>query len=236
MTVEEAFWSGSDKDAGKLRTMVTESTMTLEAKGRDAIEIDSYHRFLMCTNNEWTVPATKDERRYFVLDVSDERRGDKGYFDALYKDINDHECIAQFFTFLQNYDISQFNLRKAPATKALQEQIKQSMKPHEKFIESLLEDGQIETKYFNQPIDLETLAGCQLVPKSDLYDAYIKYCEKLSTTGYQRINDKVFGKYVKDVLKPSDTRPNINGTKVTCYSFKPLAELQELFDKYYQYT
>jgi hypothetical protein len=37
----------------------------------------------MASNNEWVVPASSDERRYFVLDVADERAQDHEYFQAI---------------------------------------------------------------------------------------------------------------------------------------------------------
>lgn len=232
VTIEEAFWSGSDKDAGKLRTMVTESTMTIEAKGKDVIEIDSYHRFLMCTNNEWTVPATKDERRYFVLDVPPTKRGDVDYFDALHKDIQNDDCISQFFNFLKNYDISKYDLRKAPATKALQEQIEQSMKYHESWLQDLLDRGYVYGTGRNHSLESDYAQ----IPKDDFFNDYIRYCDSLSLTSYQRIKPAELGKYIKKVLKPAETRPSINGQRKPCYQLKELHELKEMFNAYYQYT
>ncbi|MFA0143749.1 primase-helicase family protein, partial [Vibrio kanaloae] len=126
VTIEEAFWSGSNKDAGKFRTLITDNTMTIEAKGKDAIEVDSYHRYLMCTNNDWAVPAHQQERRFFVLEVSDCKKQDNEYFRALHNDIDSPEAIGQFFNFLKRYEISTYNLHKAPMTDALQADLLQS--------------------------------------------------------------------------------------------------------------
>lgn len=234
VTIEEAFWSGSDKDAGKLRTMVTESSMVLEAKGKDAITIDSFHRFLMCTNNDWTVPATKDERRYFVLDVLPSKVSNTQYFKELYDEINDPTAIGQFFNYLKNYDISKYNLRKAPATDALQEQIRQSMKPHEKWLESVLENEEIMTDGYSYSLFESTTED--YVPKSDCYASYIKRCNDLNITSYWRIDDKTFGKYLNKVLKPTSGRPRINGRRVSAYKFKSIVEMRKMFDEYYQYS
>lgn len=232
VTVEEAFWSGSDKDAGKLRTMVTESTMTIEAKGRDAFEIDSYHRILMCTNNEWSVPAHKEERRFFVLDVSDIKKNDRKYFDELYAEINDSEAISQFFNYLQNYDISAFNLRKAPRTDALQTQIELSMKPHEKWLSTLLDDASfIDDIGKHHTFD----KGC-MIPKSALYDSYIQECIELNTPSYLRLERSAFGKYVSSVLNPVTVRPNRAGMRVMCYQFDDIEKLREAFTSFYHYN
>lgn len=232
VTIEEAFWSGSDKDAGKLRTMVTESTMTVEAKGRDAFEIDSFHRFLMCTNNEWSVPAHKDERRFFVLDVNPSKKSDTKYFDALYSEIKDPDAISQFFNYLQNYDISKYNLRKAPRTDALQTQIELSMKPHEQWLNHLLEDETFIDD-IGQKHDLNE--NETMIPKHALYEAYINECNELNTPSYTRLNKSAFGRYITAVLKPVMMRPTRNGLRITCYQFKTLSQLKKLFSEYYVY-
>ncbi len=104
MTIEDVFWSGSAKDAGKLRILITESTVTIEAKGKNAIEVDSFHRFMMCINNDRAVPQTKDERRFYILEVSEEKTGFV-VFSELYETINSDEAMGQLFNFLKNYDI-----------------------------------------------------------------------------------------------------------------------------------
>ena len=230
VTIEEAFWSGSEKDAGKLRTMVTDSTITIEAKGRDVIEIDSYHRFLMCTNNEWTVPAHREERRYFVLDVSNKKKSNTAYFKKLYNEINNEVSIGQFFNYLKNFDITKFDLRKAPSTEALQEQIRQSMKTHEKWLEHILEDGSIES--YEKTYDLNQI---RIIPKSSFYDSYIRYCNDLNTPSYQRVNPRDLGVFINLVLKTTDTRPTINTKRTSCYQLLELKELIDLFNLHFKY-
>lgn len=106
VTIEEDFWSVSSKDA---------------------VEVDSYHRFMMCTNNDWAVPQTRDERRFFVLEVSEEKMQDKDYFSNLYKANNSEQAIGQLFNFLTNYNIDSYSLNKAPKTAEIDQQILESL-------------------------------------------------------------------------------------------------------------
>ncbi len=232
VTIEEAFWSGDPKEAGKLRTMVTDSTMTVEGKGKDAFEVDSHHRFLMCTNNEWTVPAHKDERRFFVLDVSPKMVGNKQYFTDLYDEIDNTDSISAFFDYLLEWDIN-VDLRKAPKTDALQNQIKAGFKPHEKWLDGVLDEGIICAPAREH--DLTNSSHIAQIPKSDIYAAYITYCKDMSISGYARLDSRVFGKYISDILKPVSSRPNVNGKRTTCCAFKDLETLRGYFNEFYDY-
>ncbi|WP_160010707.1 primase-helicase family protein [Rhizobium sp. 18055] len=87
IVAEESHWSGDKQAEGVLKDLITSDTITIEAKGVDTIEIPSCCRIAMITNNEWAVPASSDERRYFVLDVGEDRRGDKAYFGALVRQL-----------------------------------------------------------------------------------------------------------------------------------------------------
>lgn len=233
ITIEEAFWAGNPKDAGKLKTMVTESTMVMEGKGRDAISIDSHHRFLMCTNDAWVVPASESERRWFVLDVSEEKKQNKDYFNDLYRDIEDERCIGQFFNFLLNYDISSFDLRKAPSTEAMQEQIMLSLPSEANWLMAVLDDGYVcdgtLTFHLDEP---------QNVPKRAFRDSYLSYCKENQTPSYDVKKDAVLGKYLKTVLKLTDgprcNFPQLNA-RLTTIQTKSLVEMQILFEEHYKY-
>jgi hypothetical protein len=50
---------------------------------------------MMGANQKWVVPATGDERRFSVNEVSDARRQDKDYFIALYAELNNGGLICK---------------------------------------------------------------------------------------------------------------------------------------------
>ncbi|OEF87205.1 DUF5906 domain-containing protein [Vibrio splendidus] len=231
VTIEEAFWSGSPKDAGKIRTLITESTISIEAKGKDAIEVDSFHRFLMITNNDWVVPQTANERRFFVLEVSDEKANNRDYFKPLNADIEDEQTIGQFLNFLQDYNLSSFDLRKAPRTEATQQQVMESLEPHEEWLSGIIENGEIIDG--NQSYDLECGS---IVPKGSFFESYTGYCQKLSVPGHRIINEKKLGRYLIGTVNLIDGgRPTINGKRTTCYKVPLLEEMKSAFDKAYEY-
>ena len=92
--LDEAFWAGDKQGEGTLKALITESTLMIEPKGVDSFQMPNRLKILMASNNDWVVPASADERRYFVLDVPDTRKGDKAYFSALAAAIEGDELAA----------------------------------------------------------------------------------------------------------------------------------------------
>lgn len=118
---DEGFWAG-DKDAeGVLKSLITHDELVVELKGKEPMCLPNYTRLLITSNADWTVPATYEERRFTVLDISDKHMQDKAYFDALAYEMN-HGGAEALLHFLLQYDISGVNLRKPPNTKGLLEQ------------------------------------------------------------------------------------------------------------------
>jgi hypothetical protein len=119
--VDEAFWAGDKAGEGTLKGLVTESTIPIEPKFVNLFQATNRLKILMASNSDWVVPATGDERRYFVQDVSDCRRGDRDYFAKLYQAIDGAELPA-FLDYLLRLDLSDFDFRNPPHTAALNAQ------------------------------------------------------------------------------------------------------------------
>jgi hypothetical protein len=78
-------------------------------------------KIVMASNSDWVVPATEDERRYFVLDVSDAKTEDRAYWRELHAALDGGE-VAAFLDCLLTHDLSGFEIRDAPHTKGLNRQ------------------------------------------------------------------------------------------------------------------
>jgi hypothetical protein len=116
--IEEGFWAGDKSAEGALKHLITGPTVMLEKKGVDAIELPSFHRYIMTSNERWTVPARHDERRYCVLDVSDARARDGEYFGAISREMQEggHGALMRY---LLDFDLSHVEVRTIPQTAAL---------------------------------------------------------------------------------------------------------------------
>ena len=83
LVCEEAVWAGDKQALGTMKSLITDETVMMERKGVDAVEVPNFTRLLITSNEDWVVPATDGERRFFVLDVGDARMQDTEYFRAI---------------------------------------------------------------------------------------------------------------------------------------------------------
>ena len=88
--VEEAFWAGSHEAEAVFKDLVTAPYFRAQPKGIDSQKMESYARFVVLGNEQWLVPATRDERRFFALKMGEGRRADSAYF----KHIDEVEMAA----------------------------------------------------------------------------------------------------------------------------------------------
>jgi hypothetical protein len=119
--LDEACFSGDRRHVQALKSLVTESTVTINEKHQPTRQIQSFHRFVAAANAELLKHTDRDDRRDFVLRVSHRHLGDMEYWQALYAEI-DGDGTAAFVHELLQLDISDFNVRQRPITKALREQ------------------------------------------------------------------------------------------------------------------
>ena len=140
--VEEGFWAGDHKAEASLKSLITSEQVQIERKGIDAFQVASVLRVFISSNAEWVVPASFDERRFCVLDVSPHRAGDAAYFAALRNEMEGGGRAA-LLHHLQSLDLTGFNVRKPPMTAGLREQKLQSLKNVERWWFEVLQAGEL---------------------------------------------------------------------------------------------
>lgn len=130
LSANEAHWSGNHQQSERLKALVTEEYLDLEEKFVNIRKQRNRLFIAITTNNKWSVPASHDSRRYFVLDVPNIRTKDDQFweeFNALMganedtHELNNPEYLGKVLYYLQNRKITS-NLRWALETKWLQEQ------------------------------------------------------------------------------------------------------------------
>ena len=114
-------WAGDKSAEGRLKGLVTAPVQQIEAKGIDPIRLPNYVRLIMTSNEEWVVPAGKDERRFCVLDVDPRCAQDSAYFREMDEELA-AGGLAHLLADLLAFDLSSINLRQIPRTAALLEQ------------------------------------------------------------------------------------------------------------------
>lgn len=137
---DEAFWAGDKQGESILKGMLTEPTLMIEQKGVDATPWKNRLHVVMTANNEWVVPASHDERRYVVMDVSSCKLGDEGYFAALHAELRNGGLAAMLHAMLAA-DLKGWHPRKIINTKGLMAQKLRSLAPFYEWWEQILQAG-----------------------------------------------------------------------------------------------
>jgi hypothetical protein len=139
---DEAFFAGDRAAEGTLKSLITEDTLTIEPKGQNVILCRNRLHIIMASNEDWVVPAGLDERRYFMLDVGEERKQDLAYFAGIMEQMDNGGCAALLHELL-NHDVSKFQVRKVPDTDALDDQKKRSLKTEVAWLHEVLARGYV---------------------------------------------------------------------------------------------
>lgn len=139
---DEAFYAGDKKHESILKMLVTEEMLTIEAKGIDAEASANCVHLLMASNEDWVVPVSVDDRRFFILDVSSEHQEDHEYFESMSRQVEQggREALLHI---LMTRDITNFNVRKIVHTDASRGQKVHSFTPEEEWWYTKLRDGRI---------------------------------------------------------------------------------------------
>jgi phage/plasmid primase-like uncharacterized protein len=140
---DEAYWPGAKEGEGALKRLITEPTLTIETKGVDLFAVANRLHVMIAGNDPWLVPASGDERRFAVNDVSDHRRGDQAYFRALYAEMNNGGLAAMLHDMLA-FDLKRWHPRyDVPQSDALQKQKAMSRKGVDALVEIIATEGSV---------------------------------------------------------------------------------------------
>lgn len=140
LQADEGFWAGDKAAEGRLKGLVTAEFQMIEAKGVDPIRLKNYVRLLITSNEDWVVPAGKDERRFCVLDIDPRCAQNHGYFQEMDEELANGGREALLADLLA-FDLSTVNLRQIPRTGALLEQKLRSLDPMENWWFERLRSG-----------------------------------------------------------------------------------------------
>ena len=103
---------------GEIKGLITEPTLTINNKGINQFDINSYHRFHFTTNKLDPIKTTQDDRRNLIIRSSDELIGNKEYFanmyDNLLSNVNVIKTCYEYFKKLPN--LKTFNNIQIPHT------------------------------------------------------------------------------------------------------------------------
>jgi hypothetical protein len=165
---DEAYWPGDKSAEGNLKRLITEPDLAIEGKGRDIVTVTNMLHAIMASNEDWVAPAGEFERRFVVNNVLERHIQDKGWFDALYAQLDDGGYAAMLHDLL-HHDISGWHPRQFPRTDALLEQQALSLDPLDLWWVELLEGGVLEGANPHAPSEAVSNSYEREISESDGY-------------------------------------------------------------------
>lgn len=164
---DECFYAGDRKTEPLLKTLISEPTIMVEAKGVDSEPCPNYTHIILASNAAWVVPAGAADRRFFVLDVADTKQRDTTYFAGLERSLKGGGYESMLYELL-NRDITRFDVQDIPHTDALAQQKALSLEPHDEWFLQCLRDGRVAGEVWAEK---EVTVQNHLV-----WEDYIQFC------------------------------------------------------------
>ena len=183
--VDEAVFADDRKAKSLMKFLTTEEVLDGRAMFKEAEQVRNCLHLILGSNEEHVLDVSADDRRYFVLRVSDERAKDAEYFGAIAEEMRGGGLEALLHE-LQAEDLSNFDVRQRPETRALAAQKDHSLNPMEQWLQDLLRSGCLPATTWrgfprrsHRPVllkDMRDSAGTMLNSKTDR--ALCRFLEK----------------------------------------------------------
>ena len=151
LCMDEALFVGDKRATDRLKSFVTEPSITIEQKYQPRRTIASYHRLFAASNHAHFAQVDSDDRRFVFLRVSESRKGDVAYWDRFHKAVADPAIVAAMVHDLKSYDISDFNPRMRPKTEAHSDQKVRLLSGFDRYWHEVLSSGTIDVGGVLQP-------------------------------------------------------------------------------------
>ena len=162
INLDEAMYVNDNAGQEKLKNLITEPYINVEAKHQMPRTVNSLHRFFLATNHEHFLRTSKDDRRLFAVPISSCRQNDHQYFNQLMDIMNNTDQLNGFVHLLKTKNIRDFNVRLRPKTQIHAMQIIRSLQGIDRWVYEILNTKKIgstnwEDKFF---ISLNDLKYC----------------------------------------------------------------------------
>lgn len=204
---DEAYFAGDRKEEGALKSLITEPELTIEAKGVDVQRQKNYLKILMATNSDWAVPASRDERRWAVYDVSPDMRGNFQYFGELATHCNNTSVKAAFLHDMLHRDITTFKPSQVVESSGLKEQRLHSLDSVGQFLHEALIQGffLLEARDDDGHFKRHELWEERL-QTSVLFESYRQFCDRSKRDQFNRKTLDSFSKYLNKIFPSQGCR------------------------------
>ena len=215
---DEAVFPGDKAAISALKGLITENTLTINKKYIAPYKVSNHANLIIASNNAEVFPAGPNERRAFVVRVSDCRCQNKEYFSEMERRMVEDGGYEALAWSLQHEDTTGFLEESAPRTQELAKQFEMSAEPEIRFLIKELNDRTLGTLRND---------GTLCIEKQSLYARYTWFCTEHGIKRHD--TDNVFFRKLKTLIPLEDTRVSINGKRERAYTAPPIEECREHF-------
>lgn len=137
---QEVVWGGSHAHDSTLKDMVTENTRVVEMKGVDSFTLSNFSRLYFTSNADWVIPASIDERRYYVVEPHAGVLTKNGW-TKFYKWLEKSSTKEALMYEMLHRDLSNFDNINCPDSVGLGSQKRESFYGVDAFVAEAIENG-----------------------------------------------------------------------------------------------
>ena len=222
LALDEAFWSGDKQAEGTLKNLITGREHVIEHKGKEPYVVANKTRIIICSNENWVVPVSHDERRFAFFDVGDGRKQDRVFFRQI-RDGLRNGGYPVLLRYLKDYVFSAAEVNTAPVTEGLLDQKLLSDDPLMQWWYQCLVEGRI------------IKGGCEGWPEwmeSGQFQDAMKRSAKDRNIQARSPDPRTFGKRMKPlgVANKRQRDEDRKGQFIHAYSIPPLLEARKHWD------
>lgn len=240
MFVDEGWWSDERNGVGTLNALITEPEIAVEMKGKDAIYIPNFTRFIFSANADRIVQTgLKDERRMTILDIGDHSQQDKAYFIAINeqltnlidgtqklkdKSISANSGYAALLHYFLNYKYDKLLPRTILQTQALADHRLHSMSDEMKWWQHCLFREEICEAYkLNDEIPTDNDIECD-----KFFDEYLSYCNNMKI---KPLPLNILPKRLKPFLDLNKEQKIVHTGRKWFYRLQAISDLKRKFEQ-----
>jgi hypothetical protein len=118
----------------------------------ESFDIKSYHRFIICSNNEDPIKTSDDDRRTLIIKCSPElcdKEKNQEYWIKMRKMINDPNAIKSIYNYLMSIpNLDNFHIIKLPKTQYHKDIIEKNESAELLFVKHLAGSGTVGEKQY----------------------------------------------------------------------------------------
>ena len=144
---EEANFETNRDNEDQLKKLITSEEESIERKGHDPIKTTSCVNCVMTTNKHIPIPMSDDERRFMMVEASDEKRGDMVFWKRVQAAVRDDAVLSAYHAHLLSLDLSTFDPTQVVKTPYYHDVLQSFAPYHARYFQRFLEgeeDGRVE--------------------------------------------------------------------------------------------